>query len=94
AELSKWYYYDGVNEILETSDDGAIDLRWFVHGVSYIDERFRRTGINSYGILARRDATDDRRVLHFHPNTISDRGRIEKAAAAGLVGPPRRRVNS
>ncbi|MBX3396770.1 MAG: hypothetical protein KF841_15540 [Phycisphaerae bacterium] len=38
-DLDRWYYYDGVNEILEAADSGATVLRWYVHGVSYIDER-------------------------------------------------------
>ena len=33
------FYYDGVNEILETSADGETLFRWHVNGVSYIDER-------------------------------------------------------
>jgi len=32
------YYYDGVNEIVETDGGGDV-LRYYVHGLSYVDER-------------------------------------------------------
>ncbi|MCG8408139.1 MAG: hypothetical protein MI923_23315, partial [Phycisphaerales bacterium] len=32
------YYYDGVNEIVETNASGS-ELRHYVHGISYVDER-------------------------------------------------------
>ena len=32
------YYYDGVNEVVETDEEGT-NQRWYVHGVSYVDER-------------------------------------------------------
>ena len=37
------YYYDGVNEIVET--DGSGDkLRYYIHGISYVDERLMKIG--------------------------------------------------
>ncbi len=32
------YYYDGVNELVE-DDQSAARQRYYVHGISYIDER-------------------------------------------------------
>ena len=32
------YYYDGVNEVVEKNQSGTNE-RWYVHGVSYVDER-------------------------------------------------------
>jgi len=38
------YYYDGVNEIVETGGSGN-DLRYYVHGISYVDERLMMVNI-------------------------------------------------
>jgi RHS repeat-associated protein len=41
------YYYDGVNEIVETDGSGN-DLRYYVHGLSYVDERLMMANIDEY----------------------------------------------
>jgi len=48
------YYYDGVNEIVET-DESANDLRYYVHGISYVDERLMMMDFKDTG-----DGGDDR----------------------------------
>jgi len=37
-KVTNRYYYDGVNEIADYDGTGAIQ-RWYLHGVSYVDER-------------------------------------------------------
>jgi len=41
------YYYDGVNEIVETDGGGDV-LRYYVHGLSYVDERLMMANIDEY----------------------------------------------
>ena len=41
------YFYDGVNEIVETDGSGN-DLRYYIHGISYVDERLMMVNIDEY----------------------------------------------
>jgi len=73
--VTKQYYYDGVNEVYEY-DAGGNPKRYFVHGVSYIDERLAM--VNTYGTTS---TTDDLPYYYVVDRMYSVRFIVDRAGA-------------
>ena len=69
------YYYDGVNEIVET-DDGGDRLRYYVHGLSYVDERLMMMDYKDTG-----DGDDDRPYYFTLDRMYNVRFLVDRAGA-------------
>ncbi|MBK8270337.1 MAG: hypothetical protein IPK83_19395, partial [Planctomycetes bacterium] len=72
---TKRYYFDGVNEVYEYNDSGD-PLRYFVHGVSYIDERLAM--VNCYETTG---TTDDRPYYYVLDRMYNVRFLVDRAGA-------------
>ncbi|MBN2562831.1 MAG: hypothetical protein JXQ75_18055, partial [Phycisphaerae bacterium] len=69
------YYYDGVNEIVETDESGD-NLRTYVHGISYVDERLMMQDFKDTGT-----STDDRPYYYVIDRMYNVRFLLDRAGA-------------
>ena len=69
------YFYDGVNEIVET-DGGGDKLRYYIHGISYVDERLMMMDYKDTG-----ESDDDRPYYYTIDRMYNVRFLVDRAGA-------------
>ena len=74
-ETTTRYYYDGVNEVVETNQNGT-NQRWYVHGVSYVDERLMMMDPDSF-----REPPNPRPYYYVIDRMYNVRGLVDRAGA-------------